>query len=404
MSITDLTDWLNNEETESNIWYIKRLSGNDTLANGANQAGPYIPREFIFSVFPSINQPAQENPDRRFELKIDSHDETINARVVWYNNRQRGGTRNETRITNLGGAASALLNPDSTGSLAIFSFNLNAAGEAETCHVWVCENTSQEEIVEDKVGAIEPGQALVWTIRPQAPVPIPPRTSCWLSDDEIPEAWLLQFPTGRELIRKCIELRQWAGMSIDEKLIARRKCEFELFKSIEHAFEFRNIANGFDSIDSFIKRAQTILQRRKSRSGKSLELHTMEIFTEAGLRENQDFQYQPESENGEKPDFLFPSETAYKNGDFPAEKLRMLGIKTTVKDRWAQVVKEANRVETKHLFTLQEGLSLNQFRNITEAKIKLVVPAPLISAYHEDIQPQLITLETFINEVKLLAR
>lgn len=405
MSISDLTDWLNQEETESNIWYVKRLSGNDTLANEANQAGPYIPREFIFNVFPSINQPDQENPDKRFELKIDSHADTKSARVVWYNNRLRGGTRNETRITNLGGASSALLNPDSTGALAVFSFNLNETGETESCRVWVCENTSEEEVIEEKIGVVEPGQALIWTVgRQQPPVPVPARTSCWLAANEIPEAWLRQFPTGREIIRKCIELRQWTDLSIDDKLIARRTCEFELFKSLEHAFEFRNIENGFESIDAFIQRAQTILQRRKSRSGRSLELQTLEIFVEAGLRENIDFQYQPESENGEKPDFLFPSESAYKSDDFPAEKLRMLGIKTTVKDRWAQVVKEANRVETKHLLTLQEGLSLNQFRNITEAKIKLVVPAPLVRTYHTDIQPHLITVETFINELRALSR
>ena len=27
------------------IWYVKRLSANDTLASGAHQAGPYIPQK-----------------------------------------------------------------------------------------------------------------------------------------------------------------------------------------------------------------------------------------------------------------------------------------------------------------------------------------------------------------------
>lgn len=400
MSLSDLTDWLTDEETQSAVWYVKRLSGNDTLANETNQAGPYIPRDFIFKVFPSLIQPAQENPDKHFELNVDSHADTRNARVVWYNNRLRGGTRNETRITNLGGAASPLLNPDSTGSLTIFSFHLDASGEATSCRAWVCQTAAEEEIIEEKLGAVEPGQSVVWSARPEISTPTPARSTCWLAEEELPETWLTTFPSGKEIVKKCIELREWSGLSIDQKLIARRNCEFELFKSVEHVFELRNIENGFESIDAFVRRAQTILQRRKSRSGKSLELHTCEILIEEGLRENVDFQYQPESENGERPDFLFPSGAAYRNADFPKEKLRMLGIKTTLKDRWAQVLKEANRVEKKHLLTLQEGLSLNQFNNIKEANISLVVPEPLISSYHNDIQPQLITLENFIREVQ----
>lgn len=400
MSLSDLNHWLAGEETESTIWYIKRLSGNDTLANESNQAGPYIPRDFILNIFPSVNRPDQLNPDKNFELKVDSHSDTRNARVVWYNNRLHGGTRNETRVTNLGGASSPLLDPDSTGALTVFSFHLDAAGETAACHVWVCRTATEEEIIEEKVGAIEPGQSLIWSVRPEETAAAPARTNCWIDAGDLPQGWLTTFPSGMDIVRKCIELRLWTGLTIDQKLVDRRKCEFELFKSIEHAYEFRNIENGFVSIDAFVKRANTILQRRKSRGGKSLELQTRQIFSEEGLQENQDFQYQAESENGEKPDFLFPSQSAYRDNTFPADRLRMLGIKTTVKDRWAQVVKEADRIPVKHLLTLQEGLSLSQFNNINGAGIKLVVPAPLMLSYREDIRPHLISLEQFISEVK----
>lgn len=52
-----------------------------------------------------------------------------------------------------------------------------------------------------------------------------------------------------------------------------------------------------------------------------------------------------------------PSIDAYKNPLYPVEKLTMLGAKTTVKERWRQVLEEANRIENKHLITLDVAVS-----------------------------------------------
>jgi hypothetical protein len=51
---------------------------------------------------PSMNNPEAENPDKWFDLYIDSHGgDARQIRAVWYNNKIRGkGTRNETRVTN----------------------------------------------------------------------------------------------------------------------------------------------------------------------------------------------------------------------------------------------------------------------------------------------------------------
>lgn len=48
------------------------------------------------------------------------------------------------------------------------------------------------------------------------------------------------------------------------RLMRRRECEFQIFRSVEEAVELPVITAGFTSIDDFIARAQTILQRRKS--------------------------------------------------------------------------------------------------------------------------------------------
>lgn len=215
MPADDLPEWLDEHGGAEFVWYVKRLSGNDTLANEAHQAGPYIPREFLFGIFPSLQRHDEKTPDVRFDLYVDSHADHRDVRAVWYNNKFHGnpkGGRNETRVTGFGGGASALLDPESTGALTVFAFRLAIAPAVPDCHVWVCRHETEEDLVEDRVGPVEPGKWLIWPpsqgvfLSLLATVP-PPSTSCWLEDAEIPPAWLAKFPSGAEIIRKAVELR-----------------------------------------------------------------------------------------------------------------------------------------------------------------------------------------------------
>ena len=413
MAVADLTGWMDDHTGPRIVWYVKRLAANDTLATRAHQAGPYIGKDFFFRVFPSLNRPDIKNPDKKFELRIDSHRDVREARAVWYNGALhesmrngvlRKGTRNEARITRLGGAQSALLDPESTGSLTVFAFHLGRDGEAAACDVWVCDHETEEDVIEERIGPIEPGRPVIWTIdesRLAESVALP-RTSCWLAPEQISPSWLERFPGGAEIVRRTVDVRRLEGFTADDRLLKRRECEFEIFRSVEEAVELQNIRAGFDSVEEFIARAQRILQRRKARSGRSLELHVREIFLEEELREGDHFQHQAESEPGHRPDFLFPSAAAYRNSSYPAAQLRMLAVKTTCKDRWRQILNEAHRIERKHLLTLQEGVSEGQFREMEEAQVQLVVPEPLIKSYPKSVRPHLQTLESFIADVRLL--
>lgn len=409
MPVGDLVEWLDEYGGPSFVWYVKRLSANDTLANESHQAGPYIPREVLFDFFPTLNQPAMKNPDVWFDLYVDSHSDHQQVRAVWYNNKLHGnpkGGRNETRLTNFGGQASALLDPESTGALTVFAFNKIDALRAPECHVWVCRHETEEDLVEDRVGPVEPGKWLLWPPAQggllgllQAP---PVRASCWLGDQEISPVWRKKFPSGAEIVRKAVELRPDNALDPDRRLMRRRDCEFEIFRSVEQAIELPHIQAGFTTVDAFIARAQTVLQRRKARSGHSLELHTRAIFIEERLIEGTHFAHQPESEPGKRPDFLFPSVDAYRSASFPADRLRMLAVKTTCKDRWRQILNEADRIPTKHLLTLQEGVSEAQFREMTHAGVQLVVPTGITDKFPKTVQPYLQTLESFIGDARLL--
>ncbi len=406
MPASDIIEWLEEFAATEFIWYVKRLSGNDTLANGSHQAGPYIPKDFLFRIFPKLHRPEIKNPDILFDLYVDSHADYRQVRAIWYNNRFHDNPktgRNETRVTGFGGNASALLDPESTGALTVFAFRNSSSASSTDCHVWVCRHETEEDLIEDRVGPVDPGKWLTWPPQ-QANLFTNPsvRTSCWLDASEIPASWLSRFPTGAEIIRKSIELRDDSSLDPDRRLLRRRECEFEIFRSVEQAMEMSNILAGFPDIESFIARAQTILQRRKARSGRSLELHTKAIFEEERLVEGCHFAHQPESDLGKRPDFLFPSAFAYKDPSFPADRLRMLAVKTTCRDRWRQILNEADRIPAKHLLTLQEGVSETQFGEMSRAGVQLVVPAGLTEKFPKSIQPHLQSLESFIGDVRLL--
>lgn len=80
----------------------------------------------------------------------------------------------------------------------------------------------------------------------------------------------------------------------------------------------------------------------------------------------------------------------------------MLAVKTTCKDRWRQILNEADKIKQMHLFTLQEGVSLAQYREMQEAGVKLVVPSSLHKKYPEAVRKELISLGSFIAELTSL--
>lgn len=344
----DVEAWLDAAAVRGTVWYLKRLSANDTKLSGSHQAGPYIPRDVMFTLFPVLRRPNERNPDCIFELTVDSDPRaaTVQARAVWYNNKlhdnPRGG-RDEVRVTRLGGTDSPLLDAENAGSLALFAFQgATRRLPAHRCRVWIC-GIGEDDAIERRWGAVDPGQ---WRlINFDSPVDVPRVDApCRLQPEDMPAIWLEDYPTGEEIIRKAMEMRPLDGDGVDKRLMERRRCEFEIFQSLEEAVELPVVRRGFEDLTSFIQRANTVLQRRKSRSGRSLELHVKAILEEEGFEEGKHFSYQATSEAGKRPDFLFPSAAAYGDPRFPGDRLRMLAVKTTCRDRWRQILNEVCRI------------------------------------------------------------
>ena len=182
----------------------------------------------------------------------------------------------------------------------------------------------------------------------------------------------------------------------DGLLLRWTDMEYKLFRELEMN-KYSDVLNkGFSDIESFIKISLEIINRRKSRAGKSLEHHLSALFSGNLLR----YEEQAITEGNKKPDFLFPDGKSYHDIGFPAEKLIFLGAKTTCKDRWRQILNEADRIPVKHLCTLQQGISAPQLLEMKEAGVKLVVPKPYIKDYPKEFRDEIWTLSEFIGYVQ----
>ncbi|AJJ61550.1 type II restriction endonuclease [Yersinia aldovae] len=389
--------WLSEKSSGDWYVYIKRLSANDTGATGAHQAGVYIPTEVIEKQFSSIVRTDKKNPDIFLPARISSHGNLESeVRAIYYNNHHFDGTRNEKRITRWG-KGSPLLNKENTGALTVFAFHSQPDSICDFIDVWLCNSLAEEELLESMTGEIIPGFSVSGPSN-QVLGGFAVTSGDWKSGNyPIPEEWSVSFPSGVEIISYLPEVFQFKSQTPDELLLEKRDAEYSLFRRIEELHVLDRVKAGFSSVDDFINLANSVSNRRKSRAGRSLELHLEHTFVENNLT---DFATQCVTEGNKKPDFLLPSSEAYNDTEYPSDKLRMLAVKTTCKDRWRQALNEADRIEKIHLFTLQEGVSVNQFQEMKDAGVQLVVPKPLHKKYPESIRDELISLDDFIQEIK----
>lgn len=186
----------------------------------------------------------------------------------------------------------------------------------------------------------------------------------------------------------------------DQVLLLRMEHEEGLFRELERHIIAGRLASGFTKdgaidTDQFIAFSLSVQNRRKSRAGYAFAHHV-----EAALQEsNIPYKREATTEKRNAADFLFPGEAAYHDSAFPAASLRMLAVKTTCKDRWRQVLSEADRIPTKHLLTLEPAISLAQTDEMQSQSLQLVLPAPLHATFRPQQQAWLMSFRAFLESV-----
>ncbi|MEQ8165794.1 MAG: type II restriction endonuclease, partial [Alphaproteobacteria bacterium] len=144
----------------------------------------------------------------------------------------------------------------------------------------------------------------------------------------------------------------------DRALVAWLDHEEAMFRRLENRIVGEDIRKGWVvdgkvDVDAFIKYSLGVQNRRKSRMGRSFENHLRAVFDAFELR----YDHQVITEKGKKPDFIFPGAKEYTDPASNVSLLTMLAAKSTCKDRWPQILPEAERIPVKHLVTLEPGIS-----------------------------------------------
>jgi len=170
-----------------------------------------------------------------------------------------------------------------------------------------------------------------------------------------------------------------------------------LFRTMEKHIIGERLSQGFDGdVDGFISFSLSVQNRRKSRAGLALENHLEILFQECGIN----YTRTPMTENKSKPDFIFPGVEQYHNPAFNSDGLTMLGVKSSCKDRWRQVLAEADRIKRKHLLTLEAAISKSQTDEMNAKTLQLVVPEKLHNTYSLEQQAWLMNVSEFTQHVQ----
>lgn len=186
-----------------------------------------------------------------------------------------------------------------------------------------------------------------------------------------------------------------ARVDPDAAVMAWMEREEILFRTLEKHLLAERLTKGFD-VDNFLEFSLSVQNRRKSRVGLALENHVETIFSVLDIR----YDRAAATEGKARPDFLFPGSREYHDPDFSPVLLTMLGVKSTCKDRWRQVLAEAERIDPKHLLTLETAISTDQTSQMKEKHLQLVVPRSLHSTYTAAQSGWLFDLSSFIELVR----
>jgi len=373
---------------KAEIAFTKFITANDTGTTGGHQSGFHIHKN-AWPLF--FSKPGEKGSNRDLMVTIKWQNDFITtSRFIYYG----VGTRNEYRLTRFG-KGFPFLTEDNVGDLLIL-----CKRESENYEAFVLQ---KDEEIEDFLAALN--------ITVNDTNKIIPKQFELSREDKMYQCFItylkslkIDFPVTTELslnARRCfnnafeIKLNQVIN-DPDNILINWLDAEFKLFKTIENDRYAIRINTPFSSVEELVETANTILNRRKSRAGKSLEHHLTEVFSLSQVS----FESRVNTEGNKKPDFLFPSQEAYLNPRFNPEKLCVLASKTTCKDRWRQILNEADRIKTKHLFTLQQGISSNQLDEMIKSNVQLVVPRFYISSFPTKYRDQILTLGSFIKYIQ----
>lgn len=366
---------------------LKFISPNNVGLTGSHECGFYLPKGVweMYTPHPPLKGRLDKHP-----ITILWQDGRVTQSVItWYGSK----TRSEYRLTRFGHDF-PFLTADVVGDLLVLI--------AKSPDEFIAYVLDYDEDIEEVQSALGVEAFEHWgAYRDGAPQQVETEDACIEKQIRDFSAKLTEFPTGAVFSKKTQEillacLKKFVEYSADDALMRAYQTEYILFQSVERQV-CQNEVSGrlFRSIDDFLKTAASIMNRRKARAGRSFENHVEYLLTRAKIPHKM----RPSLGADGKPDVIIPNEAAYFDSSFPPNKLFVIGLKTTCKDRWRQVLNEAPKHPSKHIFTLQHGITRNQLTEMHKAHVTLIVPKSLQKSYPAGHNITILKVEDFIKQV-----
>jgi type II restriction enzyme len=361
---------------------LKTIAPNDVKLPGSHQTGYYLPKDpwKLFAPFGPVHGRNDESA-----VMVTWHDGTItNSRVKWY-----GKAKSEYRLTSFG-QGFPFREPEYVGSLLVL-----VPESLVNFKAFILETDDDIESLQSELGHEHLATWSVYSAKPGAISVAAKFRECFGSMvrgmTELPSgAWFHQRTMAA--IEECDPALMLAVA--DARLVRCFELEYSLFRLAEEQTCNAVVGRPFKSIEEFLSSALAIINRRKSRAGRSFENHFCKLLDRAGIP----YDRTPSIEG--RPDVVIPGERAYRSKTYSVERLFVVGLKTTCKDRWRQVLREAPRVSKRYIATIQRGVSPGQLREMATAGVSLIVPKELHQYYVTNKTGiELLTVEGFLGMV-----
>ncbi|WP_316740701.1 type II restriction endonuclease [Pedobacter antarcticus] len=327
--------------------------------------------------------------------------------LTWYDSRENHPTRSEFRLyySDTPVIAGAKVNDllvigkTSNDNIAVIVAPKNSTSEKQLLWLFGVEEADSKFVIkdftEDKKDIGFAGRYILSSLGMEQ------KESASAYIDGLLERFGHKFPTTKEFsdYSRSTVKDVFPIESPDETLMAWLEREEMLFRALEGVIVKEQLKKGFgidgSDVDEFIKLSLSVQNRRKSRAGHSFEHNLAILFSFNNVL----YSHGTITERNNKPDFIFPGIAEYRDDSFQVNLLTMLGVKTTAKDRWRQVLAEARKIDHKHLITLEPSISNNQIEEMKANNLQLVIPAPLFNTYSNTQQKDLFTVKEFIDMV-----
>ena len=255
--------------------FCRFITANDTGKNGSHQAGFYIPKCAAALLFDTPGVKG-ENKDKMVKVKWQDKF-TTDSRFIYYGQ----GTRNEYRITRFG-KCFPFFEEDNVGDLLIIAkqsedyydgFVLQSDQDIDDFFAFFNLSPEMTNQLIDISQAITPEKQLETSIQKLISL-----------NTDFPETnQMAKF--AREIYNEAHQITDNdICKSPDKQLLKWIDTEYTLFRNFEEKIYAPIYSTPFPSCQELVKFSNIILNRRKSRAGKSLEHHLATIFTAAKLK------------------------------------------------------------------------------------------------------------------------